>query len=262
LPGLRWVLESEGQGDECEFTMAPDSRRVVRFGGGIAWSPNGRGYASCGEDGVVLYGRTSQEVARFPGYCAPAWKPDGTLTLARGGKLVAARQREQVILQPHDLAPALTAASTPLRTLYAPAIQQAIWLSGDRVALIVRARAEEQPGSTSDVLAIFEKRRLVGEPVANLRFDELVSSPSGRYLAVHGSAFRGLSFVDADGRLLARNPIASGHHVSWSPDERWTVVATGGSMYVFRTAELEFFNTDSRPSTLRIPVHAADVEWR
>jgi hypothetical protein len=234
---------------------------VVRFGGGTAWSPNGRTSASCRANRVIVRGRTGLVLYRVPRSCAPAWKPDGTLTVARRGTLVTLA-RARVILSPRDLEAALRAGSTPLRTLRGPVIRQAIWLSDDRVALVIRARAEEQPGSTSDVLAIFEGRQLVGEPAVNLRFDELVVSPSRRYLAIRGTSFRGISFVDADGDLLARNPIASGHHVAWSPDERWTVVATGGSMYVFRTAELRFFNSDSRPRTIRIPVHAFDLEWR
>ena len=263
LPALRWVLDSSAQGVECEFTVAPDSRRVVRFGGGISWSTDGRTSAVCEANTVNFIGRTGQEVGRRPGYCAPAWKPDGTLTAARRGTLTAFRSgREQTLLSPADLAPALRAGSTELRLLHEPSIRQAIWLSDSRVAVIVRARVRDQPGSTYDLLAVYEGRQLVGEPVGNSRFDELVASPSRGYLAVHGSSFRGLSFVDRDGRLLARNPIASGHHATWSPDERWTAIATGGSTYVFRTSEIEFFNSDSRPQAIRIPVHAADIEWR
>jgi hypothetical protein len=270
LPGLKWLLDSGAEGDECEFTVAPDSRHVVRFGGGVAWSPNGRTSASCGQNSVLVHGRTGQQLYEVVGYCAPAWKPDGTFTLARGGTLVVFRppckegQRvcEHVILSKSDLAPALRSGSTSVRILYAPVIQQAVWLTDSRVALVFHTRVRAQPGSRFDVLAIFEGRRLVGEPVVSVRFDELAVSPSRRYLAIHGSSLRGVSFVDSDGRLLARNPLASGHHVAWSSDDRWTVVATGGSTYLFRTAELEFFNSDSRPQAIRIPVHAADVEWR
>jgi hypothetical protein len=263
LPELGWVLDSAAQGEECEFTVAPDSGRVIRFGGGIAWSPDGRTSAVCEANTVFFTGRTGQEVGREAGYCAPAWKPGGTLTAARRGTLTAFRSGwEQTLLSPADLAPALRAGSTELRILHSPSIRQAIWLSGSRVALIIHALVRDQPGSTYDVLAIYEDRKLVGEPVANLGFDELVASPSRSYLAVHGSAPRGLSFVDADGLLLARNPIASGHHATWSPDERWTAIATGGGTYVFRTSEIEFFNSDSRPQAIRIPVHAADIEWR
>jgi hypothetical protein len=270
LPTLRWVLDSSAQGDQCEFTVAPDSRRVVRFGGGISWSPDGRTSAVCDSNRLVLIGRTGQEVGRERGYCAPAWRPDGSLTAARLGTLFAFQRPcgqdppacEQELLTAEDLAPALRASSTPLRGLYAPIILQSIWLSETRVALIIRALVREQPQSTYDLLAIFDGVDLVGEPVGNSRFDELVASPSRRYLAVHGNAPRGIAFVDSDGRLLARNPIASGHHAAWSPDERWTAVATGGSTYVFRTAETEFFNSDSRPQAIRIAVHAADVEWR
>jgi hypothetical protein len=271
LPDLRWVLDSGAQGLQCEFAVAPDSRRVVRFGGGLSWSPDGRMSASCEASAVAVHGRTGQEVGRLRGYCAPAWKPDGTFTAARAGTLVgvrasceqAAREcEERVVLTPADLEPALRAGSTELRVLQSPSIRQAIWLSDSRVALIIRSRVRDQPGSTYDLLAIFEGRIVVGEPVGNSHFDELVASPTRRDLAAHGSAPRGLSFVDSEGRLLARNPIASGHHAAWSPDERWTAIATGGSTYVFRTAEIEFFNSDSRPRAIRVPVHAADVEWR
>jgi hypothetical protein len=270
LPGLNWLLDSGAEGDECEFTVAPDSRHVVRLGGGVAWSPNGRTSASCGQDSVVVRGRTGQQLYEVLRYCAPTWKPDGTLTLARGGTLVVFRppceegQRvcEHVILSERDLAPALRSGSTPFRPLYAPVIRQAVWLTNSRVALVIRTLVRAQPGTDFDLLAIFERRRLVAAPLINSRFDELAVSPSRRYLAIHGSSFRGLSFVDADGRLLAHNPLASAHHVAWSPDDRWTAVATGGSTYLFRTAELEFFNSDSRPPVIQIPVHAEDLEWR
>jgi len=270
LSGLNWLLDSGTAGDECEFTVAPDSRHVVRFGGGVAWSPNGRTSASCGENSAVVHGRTGQELYEVVGYCAPAWKPDGTFTLARGGTLVVfeppceegQRVCEHVILSKADLEPALLTESTPYRNLYAPVIRQAIWLSDSRVALVIRARDRVQPGSRFDLLAIFEGRRLVGDPLPNARFDELTASPSRRYLAIRGTSSRGLSFVDSDSRLLARNPLAGGHHAAWSPDERWTAVATGGSIYVFRAAELEFFNSDSRPQAIQIPLYAADLEWR
>jgi hypothetical protein len=270
LPSMRWVLDTNTQAEQCDFTVAPDSRRVVRFGGGIAWSPDGRTSAVCQGNRVVLIGRTGQETGREPGFCAPAWRPDGTFTASRGEAFFAFRppcvegppRCLQPILAAEDLAPALRAESTDLRVLQAPSIRQAIWLSRSRVALLIRAQVRDQPGSTYDVLAVFEGRKLVGEPVGNTNFGELLASPARRYLAVHGSAFRGLTFVDSDGRLLARNPIASGNHAAWSPDERWTAVATGGSVYVFRTAETAFFNSDSRPPAIRIPVHAADIEWR
>src|SRR5918995_3911414 len=83
LPELGWVLDSAAQGKECEFTVAPDSRRVIRFGGGIAWSPDGRTSAVCEANTVFFTGRTGQDVGREAGYCAPAWKPGGTLTAAR-----------------------------------------------------------------------------------------------------------------------------------------------------------------------------------
>ena len=276
LPDLDWVLESSAQGEQCEFTVAPDSRRVIRFGGEISWSPDGRTSASCEPSAVAVHGRTGQEVGRLRGYCAPAWKADGTFTAARGGTLVgvrasceqAAREcEEEVILSPADLEPALRAGSTDLNVLYAPSIRKAIWLSDTRVALIIRTQVRDRLDTTYDVLALFEGRDLVGEPLVSTYlddrgFDEFVASPSRRYLAVHGDSFRGLSFVDSDGRVLARNPIASGHHVAWSPDDRWAAIATGGGTYLFRAAEIEFFNSDSRPRTIRIPVHAADVEWR
>jgi len=218
---------------------------------------------------VELQSRTNTRLERIPGLCAPAWRTDGTLTAARGANLVqrglfctaGVRNCERMLLTEDDLGPALRGGSTEFRELYAPVIRQAVWLDDTRVALVIRARVRAQE-TRFDVLAVYEGRRLVGEPLGNVRFDEISVSPSGRLLAVHGSAFRGLYFLDRDGRLIVRNPVAAAHHAAWSPDETWTAVATGGSTYLLRTSELDRFASAERPETIRVPVYAADLEWR
>jgi hypothetical protein len=44
------------------------------------------------------------------------------------------------------------------------------------------------------------------------------------------------------------------HAIAWSPDERWTAVATRASVYVFRTEE-----TDG--TLIRIPITVRDLAW-
>jgi hypothetical protein len=269
LPALEWLSQTSTPHGTCDFAVAPDARRV-QFGSGVAWSPDGRLAARCASDGIHVFSRTGTVAERLRGLCAPAWKPDGTFTAARGAVLVERRlfcrggglACESMVLGGDDLAPALRGGSTPFRTLYSPVIKEAIWLDDARVALVVRARVREEEGVELDLLALYEGRRLVAEPQVNRGFDDPAVSPSGRYLAIYGSTFRGLFFLDRNGRLLARNPLASGHHAAWSPDERWTLVATGGSAYFFRTRDLARFASSRRPETIRIPVYAADLDWR
>jgi hypothetical protein len=269
LPAAGWLSDTSAPPESCEFSVAPDGREV-RFGANVAWSPSGRLSARCLSGGVRIFSRAREVLERLPGLCAPAWRPDGTLTAARGARLVehslfcgaGPRACERTLLAEGDLFAALRGGSTPFRPLYAPEIRQAVWLGDTRVALVIRTRVRDQGDSRFDLLAVYEGRRLVAEPVVNVHFDELAASPSRRYMAIHGSAFRGLFFLDRDGRVLARNPVASGHHAAWSPDERWTAVATGGSTYLFRTRDLDRFASVNRPPAIRIPVYAADVDWR
>ena len=105
------------------------------------------------------------------------------------------------------------------------------------------------------VLALVEGGRVVFvQPrwvIRDARF--LRPSPRGAYFV--GFAPEGLLWFDgnADPRAFPA-AVRSPHAVTWSPDERWTALATAESVYVFRS---------ERPSEriVRIPLSVRDLHW-
>jgi hypothetical protein len=78
-------------------------------------------------------------------------------------------------------------------------------------------------------------------------------SPTGRSFAAFGPD--GLMWFDANADPRAfPAAVRSPHAVAWSPDERWTALATDASVYVFPT---------ERPDELvvRIPLAVHDLSW-
>jgi hypothetical protein len=133
-------------------------------------------------------------------------------------------------------------------------ISEVAWLSGMRVAAIVRDERRRL-----DVLAVFERRRLVAPPsLADADLTGLRVSPYRRHIAVRSSA-GGVFVLDWEGRFAMpgrfRLALLDTRAVTWSPDEAWTAVATGRRVYVVPT--------DHRSSTaIELPVAALGIDWR
>jgi hypothetical protein len=105
------------------------------------------------------------------------------------------------------------------------------------------------------VLALLEGDRVVvAQPswvVGNAR--EVRPSPLGGYFALIGPDGVGLLNDRAEPLDLpdaARAP----HAIAWSPDERWTAIATRASVYVFRSG-------DPNGLLVRIPLAVRDLAW-
>jgi hypothetical protein len=80
-------------------------------------------------------------------------------------------------------------------------------------------------------------------------------SPGGRYYALLGSAPLGAQVFMRDGHAVGvPDRVPTARAVAWSPDERWTALATDTSVYVYPT---------SRPDELvvRIPLAVHDLAW-
>ncbi len=216
-------------------------------------SPDGERAARC-RDGVVevFHAATlAAERDRFRG-CAPAWRPDGTLTFVRDGEVVAlvpcARTVPctRVLLSRRDLRAAL--ARDPW-AFTRPSVREVAWLRRGAFAVLVRDAVQKL-----DVMAVFRRRKLVeAPPFAYGRLSALRASPYGSYVAARVGA-SGLVLLDSRGRFEATG-LRSGRAVTWSPDETWTAMATEDGVFVFETGERAL-------RLIHIPVRAVDLAWR
>ena len=128
---------------------------------------------------------------------------------------------------------------------------QAVALGEERAAVLADSTYEPH----ERVLVLLEGDRVVlVQPrwvIRDARF--LRPSPNGTYFAAFTP--EGLLWFDRDADPLAfPAAVRSPHAVTWSPDERWTALATAESVYVFRS---------DRPTEriIRIPLAVRDLDW-
>lgn len=105
-------------------------------------------------------------------------------------------------------------------------------------------------------LLVFVRRGRIEMLVSAFLGEDVVlrPSPGGHYVAAIDREERRLRVFSADGTGRPLPEIANPHAITWSPDERWTALATRWSIYLFRTA---------RPdgTVLRIPLAVRDLDW-
>jgi hypothetical protein len=197
-----------------------------------------------GEAGVPLVG----PLLRRREGCAPAWRPDGTLTVVRAGEIVglgtAGVGAARTLLGRKDLERAFAGPPWSLRR---PRVAEAVWLDDALAAVIVRDDGE-------DLLALFRHMRLVATtPSPYDRLSGLRVSPRGTYVAAQIADAPALVLLDREGEFV---PVGlRGHAITWSQDEVFAAVAAPEAVFVFETG--------GRASRFaRIPVRARDVFWR
>jgi hypothetical protein len=69
----------------CRFELPPDPGTGA-LDRGTAWQPGGQAVATCAEGWVEVSTRAGEAIGKTKG-CAPAWKPDRTLTVIRDGEV-------------------------------------------------------------------------------------------------------------------------------------------------------------------------------
>jgi hypothetical protein len=186
--------------------------------------------------GVVEFNSiVTESGVRLRGH-APAFKPDGTLTYARGNDIVECPRAEPI---------------SPCRKIVArfgdwPLLELA-WLTNSRMAVIARP--------SDYVLVIREGRLRVSVPGWGRPVTDLEVSPQGNFVAARAKGREGLVVFGADGRTVSLPPFTDAHSITWSPDERWTAVATRRSVFIFRTNMEE-------ARVRRLPIVARDLAWR
>jgi hypothetical protein len=134
------------------------------------------------------------------------------------------------------------------------------WLSD--TALVAIIRGERGDGKRRDLVALFDGGRLLdAAPLRRPRLSLLRVSPRRTYVAVQADP-TGIWLLHADGASLSveRFPPWSPpaptdvKAIAWSPDERWTAVASRTTVYVYPTA-------DGRAGFIGLPITARDLEW-
>jgi hypothetical protein len=178
------------------------------------------------------------------GGCAPAWRPDGSMTSIRRGAIVQFPRtgRAQVLRSRTQLADALDGVPA-LRGLSGWHASRVAWLSPARFAVLAST-------ASRSVLAVFSGRRIVA---LRLRVptdvSELRGSPRGNYIVL--GAANGARVYDARRRDLPRvSRFGSFVSLAWSSDERWSAVARQRSVLL----------VGPRRSVV-LPLRALDLAW-
>ncbi|MGH2996324.1 MAG: hypothetical protein ACRDM9_08415, partial [Gaiellaceae bacterium] len=220
--------------------VPPSPGRMLRFGrpGG---DPQRIVVARCRRGTVEVGPLGGRPFARFRG-CAPAWRPDGTLTAVRDGAVLELAS-SRVLLSRSDLADAFSQAGW---TRLDYAVEEIAWLDSETLVAIVRAGEQGR-----ELLTVFRQGRLAATPLVDDDLSALRTSPDGRSAAATGSGH--VRVLALDGRRMALPRGAVG--VAWSPDERWTAVATGNGILLLGEGR-------GRLGVLRLPIAAADLVWR
>lgn len=191
--------------------------------------------------------------------CAPAWKPDGTLTYVDEGDLVAPRSPECHPARVGCLRPVLTrkVLNHELRAYAAKSqarpftLMDIVWLTSTRLAAVVR-RPLPSPG---DFVVFFERGRLAAAQdgffphLSDLRALPLVYEVSVRA--------RGVGFlrIDYGGRLIAGGGGGDARAISPSPDGRWRAEASGKDVCISSR------RTGFDIPDVCLPFAAVDVAW-
>jgi hypothetical protein len=214
---------------------------------GIVWSTDGSLSAHCHNGVTNVFQRQIGDVLRLRG-CAPAWRPDGALSVVRDGDLVVARRRgpAQVFLTREELAEALAGRLEGGRTYR---LVEVAWHGTVAFFGIVagtepwqRAVVVYTPEGLTDVI-----------PELGQRISSLRASPLGNVAFAHNQPGREFVMITPAGRELPLPRITNARAIAWSPDERWVALATRTTTFIARSG--------TRQVILRIPVGGDSLEW-
>jgi hypothetical protein len=258
LPSLRAAETPAWAG--CEFSLAPSGRGIQSEA--AVWDPAGVAWAAENSPNVVLVSGSSSSVTLRGS--APAFRPDGTFTYARGGSVRAlrgdcGRTSSSAIILPARAALAcsrMLVAPEELRgSLPDPRgrrvrVRTLAWLDDERLVALVET---DEATRREEVVAIFEEGSLVRAiPSHGQRFGRLWASPGGGFFAVETEV---VLLFDRDGNPAPAPPVGRVRSLAWAPDESWAAVATEQDVYLFLTG-----TTDMR--LRRLGIVARDLAWR
>jgi hypothetical protein len=262
LPSLA-ELPGTAHAPACSFAVTPRGRVLE----GDGWYPP-RLARAVPEGDLVALRSPEGWVLRVEGR-APAWRPDGTLTVVRGGELRAVDEScdesddcTRLLLGRDEL----RAASARPRRPGEVTLREAAWLDERRVALVV---SFDRPGARVETaLGIWDGRRLVRAlPGRGEVFFDLRATPRGGFLTARVSDRPdNLLVLDRDGREVSPADLAGDslgrprfrfvRALALSPNERWVAIASRRGVYVFRRDRI------GTPEVIRLRLNALDLVWQ
>lgn len=214
------------------------------------------------QDGGVL-------VRTLPG-CAPAWRPDGVLTVAHEGGVVrflgecpAGADCTRTLIEPNELAraarrhPTMPRQSASVRVL----VDGIAWLSPHRAAvqLSIRGGRIAGIGALSEI-AFFDDGRLAGtRPYFRMTGGRIAASTRGTYIAMAPDVL-----LRQDGtQVNLPQDLRDARDFAWSPDERTLAVATRFAVIVVDVASLERYDeTGGGLRSVTLPMSVTELAWR
>jgi hypothetical protein len=200
--------------------------------------------AHCDEHRRVVVSAAAGPSLPMIGGCAPAWRPDGSMTYIRRGAIVQFPRtgRAQVLRSRSQLADALDGVPA-LRGLSGWRASRVAWLGPSRFAVLAST-------ASRSVLAVFSGRQIVAFRLqVPTGVSELRGSPRGNYVVL--ATANGARVYDARRRDLPRlGRFGSLISVAWSSDERWSAVARRRSVLLVGPKR-----------SVVLPLRALDLAW-
>ena len=180
--------------------------------------------------------------------CAPAWKPDGTLTFVWRGRLV---ELVKGCTRPD---PVDCLRGTPVRSHPGKAIRELAWLDDERVAVLVDGR-----GRVRSVFIYEAGLRRAGLGISFPGLSYLHPLGGRRAVVRSGTPPDGGIFFAFDQRGVFENDVprflADGQALAVSPDGAWVASTRAGAVYIYRLG-------DRRPlDPIQIDIDAVDLGW-
>jgi hypothetical protein len=216
--------------------------------GGLVWSSDGTLNASCANGYTDVGTSEGRHVLRIRG-CAPAWRPDGALSVIHGGDLIVTRRRgpQQVFVSRGQLADALAGR---LQGGRAYGLVEVAWHGSVSFFGIASG-----PEAWQRALVVYTPEGLTDViPQLGQRISSLHVSPSGNFVAFARSGVgRELVMLTASGQEVPLPRIGNARAIAWSPDERWVALATRTATFIARAG--------TRRVVLRIPSGGDTLAW-
>ena len=272
--GVRGELLLYGDGCSLEVLGLPSLQRrdhesTCSPRGAV--SPDGRLVAACAGDDTRIFSTVDGGLYdRIPG-CAPAWRPDGVLTVAYRRKVVRFRLPcRGATVCPVTLVPRRELQRAARRHPTVPEVPVRLralvdgiaWLSDTRAAVSISIRIGgrlDRLGPLS-AIAFFENGRATSDrPYLRTTGGRLGVSPRGTYVTMLPDVI-----LRGDGSQVSLPPhVRIAHAFAWTKDERFLALATRFAVTVLDVASLERYDTiGSGLRSVTLPLRVTELAWR